>query len=533
MHTSLCNESLNLKVGTIQIRQLFRLYPGSWLEAGSISVPELRINAKFECQPPTPAAINEQLEFLLTNSNILSCARRGGSTNYYTLIQGEQFFKSSFRLSEQSSFGCSLFHPDVHVLHSHFIFEHKYYWTNYEHVNHLRRRSDDYLTSSQHLSLTSASQTSLTSTLNNNTNNIMESSSISSLTMMQQQSSTLSSPMYSDLNLFLISIDSLITLEEILQRQQTRNSLTFLPQKGTSSDMEYNTVPQPSLPSSSWISLRNQMEMSIPKSTLLCTIYIRYLSHYRSSTWSNIATFPPNTQQDQNEHRPILDFNCVSQVICYSIISTTTISPTTTSNCRPCLSIAQTMSPSNTSNIIATEREVCLQFIGAFNFLLTPLMLECLTTYIEKWKTYDIHPISILDIPKISVCLLPAALVEDNLQLTELCTPVDIFTMSLFALSSGVFKIQSITGQLRRFENDFSSVEHVNIHADGMRHVEPTINVNNTNGYKRLSIGHAESDFEDNTSGIRFNDNNHDNETTYYTDIIREYAGVEIYLFHH
>ncbi|CAF4471156.1 unnamed protein product, partial [Adineta steineri] len=56
--------------------------------------------------------------------NILSCARRGGSTNYYTLIQGEQFFKSSFRLSEQSSFGCSLFHSDLHVLHSHFIFEH-------------------------------------------------------------------------------------------------------------------------------------------------------------------------------------------------------------------------------------------------------------------------------------------------------------------------------------------------------------------------------------------------------------------------
>ncbi|CAF1563280.1 unnamed protein product, partial [Adineta steineri] len=48
------------------------------------------------------------------------------------------------------------------------------------------------------------------------------------------------------------------------------------------------------------------------------------------------------------------------------------------------------MSPTNTSNIIATEREVCLRFIGAFNFLLTPLMLECLTTY-------DIHPISTLD----------------------------------------------------------------------------------------------------------------------------------------
>ncbi|CAF4100812.1 unnamed protein product, partial [Adineta steineri] len=146
MHTSLCNESLTLKVSTIQIRQLLRLYTGSWLEAGSVSVPELHINAKFECHPRTLATINQQLEFLhrhvqhsqrphflynsksqqalniptistnlkrssyvglATNSNILSCARRGGSTNYYTLIQGEQFFKSSFRLSEQSSFGCS------------------------------------------------------------------------------------------------------------------------------------------------------------------------------------------------------------------------------------------------------------------------------------------------------------------------------------------------------------------------------------------------------------------------------------------
>ncbi|CAF1173527.1 unnamed protein product [Adineta steineri] len=124
IHTSLCNESLTLKVGTIQIRQLLRLYPGSWLKAGSISVPELRINAKFECHPPTPATINEQLEFLPTNSNILSCACLGGSTNYYTLVQGEQFFKSTFRLSEQSLFGRSLFRPDLHVLHSHFISEH-------------------------------------------------------------------------------------------------------------------------------------------------------------------------------------------------------------------------------------------------------------------------------------------------------------------------------------------------------------------------------------------------------------------------
>ncbi|CAF1470317.1 unnamed protein product [Adineta steineri] len=341
MHTSLCNESLTLKVGTIQIRQLLRLYPGSWLEAGSVSVPELRINAKFECHPSTPATINEQLEFLATNSNILSCACLGGSTNYYTLVQGEQLFKSTFRLSDQSSFGRSLFHPELHVLHSHFIFEHKYNWTNYEHVNRLhdesddeeifylfgfcgqqkqsneqhqninnnplRHRSDDYLTPNEHLPLKSASQTSLNLTLNNR-NDIIESSSISSLAMMQQKSSTLSSPMHSDLNIFLTSIgnkqnlstnsstDSLTVLEEILQRQQTRNSLTFLPQKGTSSNMGYNTVPQPSLPSSLWISLRNQMKMCIPKSTLLCTTYIRYLSHYLSSTWSNNATFPANIQ---------------------------------------------------------------------------------------------------------------------------------------------------------------------------------------------------------------------------------------------
>ncbi|CAF4160440.1 unnamed protein product [Adineta steineri] len=55
------------------------------------------------------------------------------------------------------------------------------------------------------------------------------------------------------------------------------------------------------------------------------------------------------------------------------------------------------MLPINASNIIATEREVCVRFIGAFNILLTSLILECLTRYIEKSKTYDIHPISILD----------------------------------------------------------------------------------------------------------------------------------------
>jgi hypothetical protein len=69
---------------------------------------------------------------LPTNLNLPSCACLGGSATYYTLVQGEQFFKSSFRLSEQSSFGRSLFRPDVHVIHSHPLFEHKYNWNQYE-----------------------------------------------------------------------------------------------------------------------------------------------------------------------------------------------------------------------------------------------------------------------------------------------------------------------------------------------------------------------------------------------------------------
>lgn len=164
MHTSSCNESLTLKIGTIQLRQLLRLYPESWLEAGSVHIPELRINAKFDCHPPTAVNINEQLEFLRrhdqhtqrlhflynvksqlttnskrpssvglpTNLNNLSCACLGGSPHYYTLISGEQFFKSTFRLSEQPTFGRSLFRPDVHVVYSHRVFEQKYNWNIYE-----------------------------------------------------------------------------------------------------------------------------------------------------------------------------------------------------------------------------------------------------------------------------------------------------------------------------------------------------------------------------------------------------------------
>ncbi|CAF4432848.1 unnamed protein product, partial [Rotaria sp. Silwood2] len=69
---------------------------------------------------------------------------------------------------------------------------------------------------------------------------------------------------------------------------------------------------------------------------------------------------------------------------------------------------------------------------------------------------------------------------------------------------------------------------------DAMRRFEPTANVNNTNGYKRLSIGLDESDFECNTNNIRLNDNNHDdlyNETTYYTDVGPEFVGPVEQLF--
>jgi hypothetical protein len=63
-----------------------------------------------------------------------------------------------------------------------------------------------------------------------------------------------------------------------------------------------------------------------------------------------------------------------------------------------------------------------------------------------------------------------------------------------------------------------------------MRRLEPTVNVNNTNGYKRLSVGHDELDTEVNTNNIRLNDSNHD-EPTYYTDVGSEFAGSVEQLF--
>ncbi|CAF4065238.1 unnamed protein product, partial [Rotaria sp. Silwood2] len=638
MHTSLCNESLTLKVGTINIRQLLRLYPGSWIEAGSIHIPELRMNAKFDCHPPTQINIIEQIEFLRrhdqqtqrlhflynaksqqststtlkrpsnfglqTNINLPSCACLGGSSNYYTLVSGEQFFKSSFRLSEQTSFGRSLFRPDLHVIHSHPIFQHKYDWNTYKNSsasneqlnneenfypfdfclqqsqfnqqelhnsnsNHLDSNiptdlyscvrssslsqtkhkssnqkkfhkrssssipscyngtddssssataSDAYLTPTEHVSLNNSRQKSL-----DNTNDILESLTVNDI---QHQFSLNTTSIPAQFHLLTkssdeeetvsikssdsSSTDSLAPFEEILRRQQSEK---LIPKISESSSVEYKSIPPPSLPSPSWINLSSQMKMPIPKSTLLCTTYIRYLSHYRSSTWSNISSFPPLIQQDQINHHPLLDFNCVSQGFSCSFLS----EPVSTIQSRQQYSTynrsrstaTPTMPSLNSSSIIATEKEMCLRFSGALNILLTPLMLECITTYIETWKTYELHPMSVLDglhvqaqttsnfqstsidlsstkislqLPKINICLLQAGLAEDHVQLTELQTPVDIVTMSLFALSckqirmetilskrdqstAGIFKIESITGQFRRFENNFSLIENVNIHA--------------------------------------------------------------------
>ncbi|CAF4720903.1 unnamed protein product, partial [Rotaria magnacalcarata] len=42
---------------------------------------------------------------------------------------------------------------------------------------------------------------------------------------------------------------------------------------------------------------------------------------------------------------------------------------------------------------------------------------------------------------------------------------------------------------------------------EAIRRFEPTANVNNTNGYERLSTGHDESAFEYNKNNVRINDN--------------------------
>jgi hypothetical protein len=331
MHTSSCNENLTLKVGTIQIRQLLCLYPESWLEAGSIHIPELRINAKFDCHPPTPININEQIEFLRrhdqysqrlhflygtkpqptgnlkrisnvglpTNVTIPSCACLGGSINYYTLIQGEQFFKNSFRLSEQTSFGRSLFRPDLHVIHSHPVFEHKYNWDIYQHTFQLNEQLNDeeifipydfcaqqkqsneqdenYSNFSistnlsrsnsaryiKHKSLTEQKlyqRSSSSIPLNKNDSDSSSSTTISEAYLTPREDLSLHGSKRTSLNNVLesssmpirfeflpqaseekedlsiksshsSSIDSLTVLEEILQRQQTGNIRTLLPQK--------------------------------------------------------------------------------------------------------------------------------------------------------------------------------------------------------------------------------------------------------------------------------------------------------------
>ena len=269
-----------------------------------------------------------------------------------------------------------------------------------------------------------------------------------------------------------------------------------------------------SQPRSPWINLNNQMKIPIPKSTLLCTTYIRYLSHYRSTSWSNRASFPPQSHQNQLDHDPFLEFQRVSQGFSCSFISEVQSRAhpyplITATSARPRAGMSHGALSQSSANLLATEREICLKFIGAFNILFTPLMLECLTNYLDRWKTYLQHPMSVLDslhfqthaqantpktlidlsatklsidVPKVNICCLQAGLAEDHVQLTDLRTPIDIVTMSLFALScrqiqvetilskrdqstAAVVKIQSITGQFRRFENNFSTMEDVHLHA--------------------------------------------------------------------
>lgn len=76
------------------------------------------------------------------NLSIFGCACLGGSTNYFTLVNGEQFFRSSFKLSEQSSFGCSLFFPDRHVSKSHRIFSDRFSWPDFSSVDRKKRFDD-------------------------------------------------------------------------------------------------------------------------------------------------------------------------------------------------------------------------------------------------------------------------------------------------------------------------------------------------------------------------------------------------------
>ena len=373
-----CKENLTLKVGAIQLRQFTRLHPSSWLEAGSIQIPELRLNGKLECHTPTLTHQNEQIEYLrrhdqqsqrlhflyynkshLSNSNStsrrpstisltqnnnnpMSCACLGGSPLYFTLVSGEQFFKSSFRLSEQPSFGLSLFQPDVHVIYSHPIFEQKYSWDNYSRRNlveglcpneeifypfdfcsqtnpsemktkissplsrtssaryaqrpkstliHQHKRSlssipltsyevnsvssstltsDKYLTPNARLSLNSTSETSLQSI----PERIIRSPSNSSLTTMQRQLSEQAPSTIVDESDDSSSEDSLAALEEILEQQQQIRTKTSTVKTTV---LPTSPPPPPSTTNPSWIDLNNQMKIPIPKSTLLCTTYIRYL----------------------------------------------------------------------------------------------------------------------------------------------------------------------------------------------------------------------------------------------------------------
>ena len=157
-----CNENLTLQIGKIGIHQYLRFQPNLWLEVGSIEIPELRLNGKLDCHTSSLTYLDEQINFLRlhdqrserlhflynikshstnfkrttlsnvsNNFTLVSCACLGGSPGYFSLVSGDQFFNRLFLLTEQSTFGSSLFRPDCHVLYSHSIFQHRYDWPKY------------------------------------------------------------------------------------------------------------------------------------------------------------------------------------------------------------------------------------------------------------------------------------------------------------------------------------------------------------------------------------------------------------------
>ncbi|CAF3884390.1 unnamed protein product [Rotaria sp. Silwood1] len=133
----------------------------------------------------------------------------------------------------------------------------------------------------------------------------------------------------------------------------------------------------------------SNVDLSINLNILSC-VYSTNIYVYSLSRTNSARNITHKSTIDQNGHK----YSSSSIPLRHTVGSS---SSTTTTNNRPRLSIASTTFLTGSLNIITTEREVCLRFIDIFNIFLTSLILECLTTYIEKCKTFDNHSISILD----------------------------------------------------------------------------------------------------------------------------------------